>query len=918
MVRRLVGRDEELRRVAELLDGAASGSGGALVVHGEAGIGKSAVVETALRSTPRCRLVRVSGAEFEQTLPFSALSLLCQSLPRRGGELPSAQRAALDAALGLRDDRPDPYLVGLAVLGLLIEAGRAMPLVCFVDDAQWLDNQSALALAFAARRVQGERVAVIFAVRDRQAAAPIAPLPALAIEGLDDENARRLLADEFHAPVDHRVQDRIVAEARGNPLALLELPRSAGLHGLLGGFAIPETQPTESRIEAGFIRRIAALPGEAKELLVVAAAEPLGDPVLLWKAVAELGLCRGAAETVEEAGLLAVGRRVEFRHPLVRSAAYRTAPAALRRRAHRAIALATDPATDPDRRAWHLGQATLGPDESVAEELRRSAGRAQHRGGLAAAAAFTARAAELTGEAGPRAATMLAAAGLAQSAGLVEWSLRLVTAAETGPLDGVQQAEVKLQRAEIAFQTARDGKAVAMLLAAAEALPHDSADAAYLQAFNAARYPGRLDEGQLLSVAKSVLRRAAVSGRSRPSRDLLIGLATRYAVGQDEAVPLLRRALAGMCRQDAVDGQDIRWLGLACITATDVWDDHAHALLSTRLVDTARTTGALAALCLGLNAHAVQHVLAGELADAAADVAEAYAVAAATGSPEFIYGDAALSGWRGDTQRVADFEARVPELSRQGEGRALLVTEYATVVLHNGLGDYETAAATAQRAQASADLGYEMLLPWELVEAAARLGRPALARRAMNAIARGARLCQTDAAIGVELRSRALLLGNQATDSMYQEAIDRLAGTTLGAYHARTRLVYGEWLRRRGRRVAARAELRAAHETLSDMGLAAFARRAGRELDAIGGRARSRGADVLDSLTVQELNVARRAATGATTKEIAAALFVSPRTIDAHMRSIFRKAKITSRRELKAFNLVDRIDDGPPSGWGPG
>jgi DNA-binding CsgD family transcriptional regulator len=901
-----------VQRVAKLLDGAASGSGGALVVHGEAGIGKSAVVETALSVIPQCRVLRIAGAEFEQPLPFSALSLLCPSLPVRGNKLSSAQRTALDAALGRRDDRPDPYLVGLALLGLLVDAGQAMMVACFVDDAHWLDNESALALAFAARRVNSERVAIIFAVRDRQAVAPIAPLPALAIEGIDDENARRLLAAEVHAPIDRRVQDRIVAEARGNPLALLELPRSAGLHGLVGGFAIPETQPTESRIEASFIRRIAALPSDAQELLVVAAAEPLGDPVLLWKAVAELGLSEGAAETVEGAGLLELGHRVEFRHPLVRSAVYRRAPAALRRRAHRAIATATDPVTDPDRRAWHLGQAALGPDESVAEQLLRSAGRAKHRGGLAAAAAFTARAAELSGQAGPRAARMLAAAELAQSAGSVEWSLRLITAAETGPLDAAQQAEAKLQRAEIAFQTARDGKAAAMLLVAAEALPPDRADAAYLQAFNAARYPGRLGEGHLRSVAESVLRSAAVPGHSKPSRDLLIGLATRYAVGHDEAVPLLRQGLDGMCRQDTVDGQDIRWLGLACITATDLWDDRAHALLTTRLADTARTTGALAALSLGLNLHAVQHVLAGELAAAATDIAEAYSVAAATGNPEFIYGDAALSGWRGDRQRVAEFVSRVPELSRRGEGRALLVIEYATVVLHNGLGDYETAAATAQRAQASADLGYDMLLPWELVEAAARLGRPALARRAMSAIARGARLCQTDAAIGVQLRSRALLLGNQATDKMYQEAIERLANTTLRAYHARTRLVYGEWLRRRGRRIEARTQLGAAHETLSEMGVAAFDRRAMQELEATGEHARPHRIDFLDSLTVQELNVARRAATGATTKEIAAALFLSPRTIDAHMRSIFRKTDITSRRQLKALGLIDRTENGTP------
>src|ERR687895_811474 len=886
--RPLRGRQRELGRLLSLFREASAGRGATLVVRGEPGIGKTALMAEALREASGLQVLRAAGAEFEMELPFAALHALCAPVLGSAAALPSPQRAALEAAFGIRDDgSPDPLLVGLAVLGLLSECGQQQTVACVIDDAQWLDEASAHALLFAARRIESERVAVIFSMREDAGQHELAALPELWLEGLSDEEAVLLLESEIHVQMDQRIRDRIIAEARGNPLALLEMPRTAGGLEVAGGFAVSELRATASQIEDSFIWRMAELPPETQLLLVVAAAEPLGDPTLLWSAVSRLGIAPRAAAPAEAAGLLEIDRQVRFRHPLVRSAIYGAAPLDDRRRAHDVLAQATDPISDPDRRAWR---------------------RAQARGGLAAAAAFTERAAELTPDPARRAARMLTAARIAQSAGALDTSLRLLSTAESGPLDDDARAGARLQRAQIAFQTTRDDRSAAMLLEAANALDGDDSREAYLEAFMAAMVVRRFSPGRLLEVAQAARARPVREPR-RPLDMLLDGLSTHFSVGCEAAVPAMRSAVAALRNEGGLGADDLRWLMLACIVAIELRDDEAHGALAEQQVQQARAAGALALLPTYLNLAAGAFIVAGELANAGALVGEAYAIAAATGSADLVYGDLTLSGWRGDKRRLGELVAGIQPVVARGEGSTPVYIEYATAVLNNGLGDYQAALDATTEAGKYDELGLNAFASPERVEAAARLGRPDLAAEAVERLSARARICETDWAAGMELRARALLSDGPEADALYREAIDRLSRTRLEGYVARTQLVYGEWLRRQRRRADAREQLGDAHESLSRMGGRAFARRAARELQPTGEPPRQRSSDALDTLTVQELNIARRAASGETSKEIAASLFLSPRTIDAHLRSIFRKTGVTSRRQLREVTLWDHEND---------
>jgi hypothetical protein len=703
----LLGRDRELKVVTHLLRAAESGRGAALVLRGEAGIGKTALIEHALRNVAGFKILHAAGTEFETVLPFAGLHQLCAPVLDRAAALPAPQQAALEAALGRREGAPrDRLLVGLAALGLFSECGRREPIVCVVDDAQWLDAGTAHALAFAARRIESEPVAMVFLLREPLATNGFTDLPDLWVEGLDDEDARLLLASEIRAPIDRAVRDRIVAEARGNPLALLELPRSAGMLNLAGGYAIPELHGTAGRIEESFLRRMSELPRQTQMLLVVASAEPLGDPVLLWNALDRLGIPSEAADPAESAGLLEVGQRIRFRHPLVRSAAYRATTPSERRLAHRVLAEVTDSDSDPDRRAWHQAQATLGPSERVAAQLERSAGRAQDRGGLAAAAAFTERAAELTPDAARRAARTVTAARLAQSAGAFSSAMRLLTAAETGRLDERQRTEARLQRAQIAFQLSRDDVSAGMLLDAAEALDGQRAREAYLEAFGAAMYVGRSSPERMLQVARAVRARPPTRHPERPLDLLLDGLCANVVLGFEHAVPTLKQAVLALCDAERLDADDVRWLGLACTVAMGLLDDHAHVLLADRLLRMSRTSGALAALPTALNYRSGAHIFAGELTSAAVLVGEAYAIASATGGAELIYAELAVSAWRGDAGRVGQLLAGRADALARGEGRSVLSMDYASAVLHNGLGDYESALSASLEMAQYDELGY--------------------------------------------------------------------------------------------------------------------------------------------------------------------------------------------------------------------
>jgi hypothetical protein len=901
----LIGRYAEQKTLDRLLEGVQAGRSAALVVRGEPGVGKSALLEHVVDRASGCRVERAVGVQSEMELAFAGLHQLCAPMLDRLGRLPDPQRGALGTAFGLRDgDPPDRFLVALAVLSLVSEVADDRPLVCVVDDAQWLDRASAQALAFVARRLVAESVALIFAARDSPEEQELAGLPELVVEGLGDAEARALLGSVISGPLDERVRDRIVAETRGNPLALLELPRGLTVAELAGGFGLPQALPLSGRIEENFRRRIEALPAETRRLLLVAAAEPVGELLLVWRAAERLGIGVEAAAPAEAAGLLELGARVRFRHPLVRSAVYRAASLEDRRDVHRVLAETTDREVDPDRRAWQLAQAAVGPDEGVAQELERSAGRAQARGGLAAAAAFLERATTLTPDPARATERGLAAADAMHQAGAPGAALGLLESAEAGPVDELQRARADVLRAQIAFATSRGGDAPPLLLKAArrlESLDVGLTRATYLDALSAALFVGRLTSvGGVLEVAEAA--RAAPSA-PRPARaaDLLLdGAASLITDGYAAGAPILKRAIGAFRSERLSAEEEIRWLWLACRTAVNLWDDESWHLLSSRHVDLARGAGALSVLPIALSTRVVVHLNAGELAAAAALTEEQRAITEATGSHRVLYAGLIVAAWRGREPEASRLvEDSIKDVLRRGEGMDLAITRWWSAVLYNGLGRHEDALAATQPGTAyPEELLFSTWVLVELIEAAARCGQDDRAADAVRRLSETTRASGTDWALGIEARSRALLADGEAADTLYREAIERLGRTRVRSALARAHLLYGEWLRRERRRLKAREQLRTAYEMLTAMGMEAFAQRAARELRATGELAQTGTIETSNPLTAQEAQIARLARDGLSNPEIGSRLFISPRTVQYHLRKVFTKLDITSRTQL--------------------
>ncbi|MDT5366383.1 MAG: hypothetical protein QOC62_814 [Mycobacterium sp.] len=912
----LRGRRQQVRVLDGLLADVRAGRSRALVVRGEAGIGKTALLSYAADAAPEFQVARAEGVESEMELPYSALHQLCGRMLHRLDCLPGPQRDALSVALGLRSgSAPDRFLVDLAVLGLLSDVAAEQPLLCLIDDAQWLDQSSAQALAFVARRLDTESVAVIFGTRE-PAGGDLSGLPELTLEGLSDADALVLLASVIPGRLDEGVRDRIIAESDGNPLALLELPRGVTVAELAGGFGVAVPLALAGRIEQSFLRRIARLPEVTQRLMLLAAAEPVGDPALLWRAARCLGISADAPAPAEAEGLLTVCARVIFRHPLVRSAVYQTAPASDRRIAHRALAEATDPRTDPDRRAWHHAQAASGPDEDVAVELERSAGRAQARGGLAAAAAFLTRAAELTPEPARRAERALAAAQSTHQAGTPDAALELLSIAEVGPLGNLQRAQVDLLRAQIAFAVSRGGDAPPLLLKAAKQLePLDVglARETYLETLWAAMFVGRLAGGAGLLEAAEAAYAAPPPPQPPRAPDLLLdGLAMLLTQGYPAGIPILNRALNAFQSESIAMEEEIRWLHLACRTAVDLWDDQAWEVLSIRHVQLARAAGTLSELPIALNTRIGVHLNAGELTAAASLVDEVETVIQATGSQVAPYGAVGLAAWEGREADAAElFEATTKEVVRRGEGVGLTAIAWASAQLYNSLGRYEEALAAAEQAN---EYPQELLFStWglvELIEAAARSREPQRAADALQRLSEATRACGTDWALGIEARSRALLSDGNAAERLYREAIDRLGRTRVRGALGRAHLLYGEWLRRENRRTDARDQLRTAHQLFASMRADGFAERAARELRATGERVRTRTTDTPAQLTARETQIARLAGDGLSNPEIAAELFMSPRTVEYHLHKVFTKLGINSRIQLHG-GLANRRNEGP-------
>jgi DNA-binding CsgD family transcriptional regulator len=903
---RLRGRRSECKTLDRLLADVRAGQSRGLILRGEAGVGKSALLEYLLGRASGCRLASAVGVESEMELPFAGLHQLCAPLLDYLPRLPDPQGDALRTAFGLgTGPPPDRFLVGLAVLSLLAEAAEDRPLICVIDDAQWLDVVSAHTLLFVARRLLAERIALVFAVRDPGNGVELAGLDELVVRGLANGDARALLDSAIVGRVDDRVRHRIIAETRGNPLALLELPRGLTPAELAGGFGLPRPLPLASRIERGFFRRLESLPIDTRRLLVTAAADPVGDATLLWRALERLGIGESAATPAEEAGLIELGALVRFRHPIVRSAAYRAASPDERQRAHRALAEATDPDVDPERRAWHRAHAAVGPDEVVAGELEALAARAQARGGIAAAAAFLARATELTPDPARRGSRALAASQAKFDAGAPGAAFELLTIADFALLDERHRALLARLRAEITFTRTRGKDAVPLLLKAARRLePVDAALAreTYLEALTAAIFAGRLGGSQdLHTVATAVRAAPAAPGPPRAIDLLLDGLATRYTDGYAAGLAPLRQALDAFARGPAPGDGGLRWLFMAWPAAHETWDDAVWDELTTRAVSLARESGALMVLPTFLLYRAAVHIYAGEFAAASVLTAEAEAMVEATGTTRWQGTSLLLAAWRGHEEATLQMaDASVQTATARGEGRAICMAELSRAVLYNGLGRYQDALAAAQRGSEYEDFGMFNWPLTEQVEAAVRAGRVDVAGAALARLEERTSEAGTDWALGIHARSRALIATGAEADSLYREAIERLARTRIVVHHARAQLVYGEWLRREGRRLDARQQLRAAHDLLSDVGADAFAERARRELVATGETVRSRKAEPRYELTPQEAQVARLAVDGCTNPEIGAQLFISPRTVEYHLRKVFTKLDIRSRKELGA------------------
>ncbi|CAM5697819.1 helix-turn-helix transcriptional regulator [Streptomyces canus] len=902
----LVGRRNECQYLDRLLAETRAGQSGVLVVRGEAGIGKTELLNYLVERAIGCRIVRAAGVQSEMELSYAGLHQLCAPLLSHLDDLPEPQQNALRTAFGMRaGDAPDRFLVGLATLSLLAGAVGDEPLVCLVDDAQWLDRVSAQTLEFVARRLLAESVLLVLAVRESGPREAFTDLRELPVHGLSDRDSRRLLDSVLTGPLDRRVRNRIVAETRGNPLALLELPRGMTAVELAGGLAGIEPRPLSRQIENGFLRRVQSLPAETQQLLLIAAAEPVGDVALLRRAAERLGISVGTAEaSAETSGLISFGAWVRFRHPLVRSAAYRAADFEQRQRVHKALADSIDARFDPEPRVWHLASATTGPDEAVAAELERTAGRAQLRGGIATAAAFLQRATELTSDPARRGPRALAAAQAKYQAGAFDVARELVDAAELSHLDEVGSAQAMLLRGQIMSVSKSASAGLPLLLKAAERLQSFDAKLAretYRDAIYAALTAGRLAAGDVRDVAEAVLSAPPLTHPATREDLLLQGVARVITEGYAAGAPVLMEAVAAFRTEEVAPEDGLGWLPLVCRMAHTTWDFDGWSELSARLVDMGRGTGALAVLPSSLLLRLSNRAFAGDLRGADSLVAEANAIGEATGSSFFAhYGALVLEPFKGrESTTFQAIEALTQDSRLQDEGKVTTATQWALAVLYNGLGRYEEAYASAERGcENPQELGLSLQSRVELVEAAVRLGRTTGAAEAVRTIEEMAQASKTTWALGISAATRALVSDGRAAEDLHREAIELLDRTQARMDSARARLRYGEWLRSEGRPADARERLSEAHEVLSEAGAEAFAERARRELQAAGAKVRKRASVAPAVLTPKEVEIARLAKEGFTNPEIGARLFLSPHTVEWHLRKVFTKLGISSRKEI--------------------
>jgi DNA-binding CsgD family transcriptional regulator len=919
----LLGRASERGALEELLEVVRGGQSRVLVLCGEPGVGKTALLEDAVQAASGFLVARAFGVEAEMELPFAALQMLCAPMLDRLDDLPEPQREALGTAFGLSSGAaPEQLLVGLAVLSLFADAARERPLLCVIDDAQWLDRASAQALAFVSRRLLAEPVAVLFATRER-AGRELAGLPELPLEGLADDDARALLSSVIDGPLDNRTRDRIVTETHGNPLALLELPRGQTPAELALGFGVPDAMLLSGRIEDHYRQRIDGLPVQTQRLLLIAALEPLGEPARVRQAGQLLGVGADAAEPAVMAGLLEANLR--FHHPLVRSAVYRAATPEQRRRVHLALAEVTDPDADPDYRAWHRAQGATGPDEDLADELERSAGRAQHRGGLAAAAGLLERSAELTPEPQRKAARLLLAANAHLTAGATNRAQALLDESLPNLSDARSRAQAARMQGMIRFYEGRGGDTASSLFQAAIDLKHTDPPLArevLLEALASAMWAGRLTTGTTpLTIAQAARDIPAPDEDERVGSLLLAAYTRRLTDSYASAVDGWRQAIAAYAHE--LRGQpELKWHALIWNATGQLLDFEAQYAAARGSARAAREQGALATLPRALSLLARCELLAGRIEAAEALVAEAEEIARATGAPAVPAASEILKlgilCWRGDEDKVRPLaDSVVAEAVARGQGLGVTIVEMDLTILQLGLGRYDEARVHALR------VFDEDPLWWfgtgalgDAVEATARSGDEDAARAALHRLRERARASGTPWALGLLARAEALLASDEAAEAFYCESLDHLGHSGVATELARARLLYGEWLRRSRRRRDARVQLRAAHQIFQAIGAAAFAHRAQVELLATGEHVRARAPELRDELTPQEQQIARLAADGESNAQIGAQLFISPHTVAYHLHKVFGKLDVSSRNQLTRA-LGDQLAPAPAYGLEP-
>jgi DNA-binding CsgD family transcriptional regulator len=896
----LIGRKAECRSLDALLAEVRGNQSRVLVMLGEAGIGKSALLDHLRDSAEEFRVVDATGVESEMELPFAALHQLCSPLLERVSALPDPQREAMSKAFGLMAGAtPDRLLIGLAVLGLLSVAADESPLLCVVDDAQWLDRESAQIIGFVARRLLAERIGFVLA--SRVASPDLASFPQMVINGLHEAEARTLLGNVLHVPIDERVGDRIIAEAHGNPLALVEWSRDHKPGEVAGGFGVPHRLPVAGQLEESFRRRLSDLPPSTQRYLMIAASEPTGDAILVHRAASGLDVDPQDASAAVDAGLVEIGSKVTFRHPLVRSAVYGAATLADRQEAHRALALATDPDLDADRRAWHLALGSPRPDEEIAVAVEQSAHRVRARGGLAAAGALLERAMVLTLDPVRRGERLLAAAAAYLEAGCFDTAAALMASADVDVLDALGQARLDLLRARHASVGGDTRDAPGLLLRAAkrlEALDARLARHTYVAAMSASAVAGRFCVEVSIEEIALAAHRCPAADEPTTNDSLLVGLALNTMEGATSAAPVLRLVVSSS--EALTVGEAVQWLGYQSAAASILWDIEALHRFATSLVGAAREIGALTLLPSALNTLAQALVFEGQIDAASRLVVEARRVAEATGSNLIPWPAASIAGLRGNHDAAESIEAQVADASVTHHGMALHSALWARATLCNGLGRYDDALTAAKQALEHPLDWQTHLFLHELVEAGVRSSDPGAAQDALDRLQASAGASGTDWAVGVRCRSEALLCEGSAAEELYREAVGHLSRTNVRPEVARSHLLYGEWLRRENRRVDARAQLHMAHDLFTEMGMLGFGDRARRELMATGETVRKRTSTSFDELTSQESHIALLAASGRTNPEIGAELFISHRTVEWHLRKVFTKLGVTSRKELGA------------------